>query len=374
MKKFLRFVGNPFPTVGVEEEFHLIDPATGELAPRVEEALKDLAPARAGRVSRELFLSVLENQSLPCRGAEELLCEIRRDRRELAAVCRRRGLRLVAAASHPFADWRRERFIPSPHYQWVADRCGCVARRLLAYGLHVHVGMRDAATATYAADQFRRWLYPVMALSVNSPYFEGADSGLASVRAHLMGGMPGAGMAVKMDSFAQVEEYYRKLKATGDVESPGSLWWHLRPQPPLGTVEVRMLDLPTDPERAAAVAAVVQATMAVLQDACLAGEPRIGLDPVYLQENFWRATRDGLEALIVEPATGEVLSMREQLARLFEMIEGKAGELESGRLLKLAREYTEQPGEAAGQREFVGAGHDLRELEMWLAQRTEELA
>ena len=367
---FFAFKGNPYPTVGIEQEFHLIDPGSAELAPRVDDVVDALPAGLRKRTAHELFFSVLETQSPPFASCRELRDNLREDRRLLAQACRGAGVLLAAAASHPFGDWRKEKFIDEPHYEWVGQECGYIARRLLSYGLHVHVGMRSADAAIYVINEFRRWLFPIMALSANSPYFEGQDTGLATVRSHLMSSMPRAGMPSYFKDLNAIGTYYRKFLETGDIESPGSLWWHLRPQPPLGTAELRMLDLPTDTARCAVIAAIVQNLMAYLQDAFEAGEPVSDLDRIYLEQNQWRAMRHGLDTKIVDPKTGEVLELREQLERLFEEMSAKAGELGNGEFLDQAREYLHQPTEARQQRDYVAAGHSLRELELWIADRT----
>jgi carboxylate-amine ligase len=278
---------------------------------------------------------------------------------------------LVAAASHPFADWRKQPVVRDPHYQWVLREHGYLLQRLLSFGLHVHVGMRSAEAALYAMAEFRRWLYPLLALSANSPFYEGHRSGLASTRAHLFGSMPRTGLPPAFTTFAELEDFYEKLLAAGDLKKPGDLWWSIRPQPPLGTIEVRSYDLPTDVGRLAVLAAITQAAMATYQDRYFDGTRRSDLKREYLEQNRWKAMRYGLDANILEPETGEVLSVKGQLHRLLDFIAPKTEEIRSSTYLDRARDMISEGSEADRQvRTWESMDRDLRRLELDIALRT----
>jgi len=219
--------------------------------------------------------------------------------------------------------------------------------------------------------EMRRWIYPLLALSANSPYYEGIRTGLASTRAHIFGSMPRATLPPYFREFRELEHFYQKLHAAGDVTAPGHLWWFIRPQPPLGTVEVRIFDMPTDPQRLAALAAVVQATLAWYQDRFFEGVPPSDLNPTYLEQNRWKAMRFGLEGKIIEPQTGEILPLHQQLIRLFDLIRPKAHQLGTPAHLDFAEKILTLDNEAAWQVETARACHDdLRELELQIAHRT----
>ena len=159
------FVENDYPTVGVEQEFHLVDRVTGELAPHVDEVLDNLSEIMRGSVCYELFHSVLEHNSAVCRTIDQLVDNVTGARRELAQACEKAGVALAAAGSHAFSNWRDQTTVPTEHYEWVARECVYSARRMIAFGLHVHVGMASAESAMYAMYEMRRWAYPLLALS-----------------------------------------------------------------------------------------------------------------------------------------------------------------------------------------------------------------
>lgn len=365
------FVENEYPTVGVEQEFHLIDSETAELKSCVDEVIEKLDDQMSESICHELFHCVLEHKSDVCRTVGELVEHVINARSKLARACEKAGVLLAAAGSHAFSDWRTQTIIPSAHYEWVARECVYSARRMLAFGLHVHVGMNSAASAMYAMYEMRRWIYPLLALSANSPYFEGHATGLASTRTQLFGAMPRTRMPPMFEDFAALEAFYEKLLACGDVNAPGDLWWLIRPQPPLGTVELRVFDLPTDVRRLGALAAITQAATAMYQDRFAAGVARSELNPAYIDQNRWKAMRHGLDGKIVDPLSGEVLLIREQLGRLFDTIASKAEELGSVRHVEFAREMLDAGTEAELQVSTCERlGGDLRALELEIAKQT----
>jgi carboxylate-amine ligase len=365
------FIGNEFPTVGVEQEFHLIDAKTGDLKPCVDDIFACLDGELRNNVTYELYLAVLEHQSNVCRTIDQLYENITTTRKIFADICRRQGTLIVASATHPFAKWIDLPIVKTDHYQWVVKECGYIAQRLLSFGLHIHVGMKNIESAMYTMYEMRRWVYPLLAMSANSPFFEAMRTGLASTRTHLMGSMPRTGITPYFKSFEELEAYYEKLLATKDVNIPGELWWALRPQPPFGTVELRIFDLPTDARRLCAFAAITQATMAYYQDSFFNGENPTDINQTYLEQNRWKAMRHGLECDILDPLTGRQIPMKDQIENLLEMIAPKAEELGSTAYLDFAREILKTGTESDWQikrcKELNG---NLKSLELELAERT----
>ncbi|MHC4265200.1 MAG: carboxylate-amine ligase [Planctomycetota bacterium] len=365
------FVKNEYPTIGVEQEFHLINKESGDLVGCVDEVIEQVDEALKESIDHELYLAVLEHKSAVCRTVDELVREVIEKRRYFSKICEGMGIKLAAAGSHPFADWRKVPGVPSEHYKWVRRECNYLARRLVSFGLHVHVGMRSIESAMYAMYEMRRWTFPLLAMSANSPYYEGELTGLASTRYHLFGSMPRTHFPPYFENFSELESYYEKLAATGDVTMPGDLWWILRPQPPLGTLEFRIFDLPTEVRRLGACAAISQCAAAFYQDRFFEGEKPSKLNDGYLEQNYWKGMRHGLDGDIIEPEMGEVISIRKQLNRLFDMLETKAKELDCTQYLEIARGILETGNEAAWQveRSKILEG-DLRALELEIAQRT----
>ena len=368
MKPFKR---NDSPTLGVEEEFHLIDPETADLTPRVDDIMANLEGSMRERVCYELLLCVIENRTGVYETVDDLVKGVCEGRDQLAACCKKLGITLVASGSHPFGQWRCMPFVNNDHYKWVRNSCGYIAQRLLAFALHIHVGVQNEEVALYIMNEMRRWAHPLLALSANSPYFEGMETGLMSTRTHLFQSMPRSRFAPNFKNFSELVEHYEKLLATKDITRPGDLWWCIRPQPPFGTVEYRFFDLPTSVRRIGVFAALVQAATAVYQDDFFAGKAPSVLHAGYLEQNWWRALKDGLKADIVEPETGEILSMRTRLKRLVEFVYHKAIALGTEDYLKHALTMIEGGNEADLQINLCKKHNgDLRSLELELAKQT----
>lgn len=367
----LPFKGNDYPTLGIEEELHLIDTETAELVPSVNEVMASLDNEFRERVCHELLQCVLETRTGIYKTVDDLIRETANGRTILAEHCKKLNLNLVAGGSHPFSDWRKQPFVDSEHYRWVRDNHGYIAHRMLAFGLHIHVGVKNEEAALYIMNEMQRWTYPLLALSANSPYYDGIDTGLASTRTHLFHSMPRTRFAPVFKSFPELVAYYEKLVAAGDITRPGDLWWIIRPQPPLGTVEFRIFDIPTSVRRIGAFAALIQAAVALYQDRFLAGEPASCFHTGYLEENWWKAVRYGINANIIEPEIGEIITISEQLERLMELTAPKAKELHAERHIDFAETMIKSGNEADLQRKLCrDLNGDLRALEKELAGKT----
>lgn len=365
------FRPSPAPTVGVEQEFHLIDAETADLASRVDEVRAALPQASGSFVDRELFLSVLEGKTPVCESVAEVGDRVRSQRQELSGICRRLGLRLAAAGTHPFARWQDQQFVPSPHYQWARQMHGFLIHQMLAFGLHVHIGMPGAACAIYVLKEMQRWIYPLLALSASSPYSSGMDTGLDSARMHLFRMLPRTGLPPELDSMQEWELLYEKLADGGDITEPNSLWWLLRPQPKFGTVELRVFDLPADQRRLEALTAITQAAAVHYRDRFENSVSLTPLNRAFLHENEWKAMRFGLAGTLIDPATGDILPVSEQLTRLLDRITPAAERLGTLAFLEVAREMLKTGNEATRMRQWVH-DHDatLRDLELEIARLT----
>jgi carboxylate-amine ligase len=243
-------------TVGVEEELLLLDPQTLALAPGVEKLIgRHSAAARPPQgLKTELFSCLIETNTPVCESAEAARVELVLLRRQVREAARREGLALAASGTHPFSPPEEQEIVPEPRYLQMLEELGPETRRQLVCGLHVHIGMEsfEACLATLAA--IVPWLPSVLALSLNSPYLAGAETGALSARAGRLLELPRGGMPPPLASPAEWEAH---VAATGADYTRS--WWDARPHPRLGTLEIRIADQPTSVERSAALAALVQA-------------------------------------------------------------------------------------------------------------------
>jgi glutamate---cysteine ligase / carboxylate-amine ligase len=305
------------PTVGVEEELMLLDPATLDLLPRAAEVLE-----RAGdpaRFKSELPAAQLELLSSPATELGEVAAQLAEGRRQLAAAAEGIG-RLAAAGAHPFANPEGE-LNPAAAYARTRDEYGPVARRQLVFGLHVHVRVPGADRAVAVYNAMRSNLGELAALAANAPLYAGRDSGLASVRPKISELLPRQGVP---PAFADLGDYARALDwaaAAGVAPEPRMWWWELRLHPVHGTVEVRVPDQQATVAESVAIAAVARALVLELAERHEAGEA-LPVHPTWrIAENRWSAARHGLDGTLADLDTGERVGTRDRLLGMLERLE-----------------------------------------------------
>ncbi|MDQ2983692.1 MAG: YbdK family carboxylate-amine ligase [Actinomycetota bacterium] len=305
-------------SVGVEEEVMILDGETFALAPEVE-AMIDASQGRElpGRLKPELFASVVELNTNACATAAEALEALAELRGSAAEIAEERGLLIAAAGSHPFSLAEEQAIAPDPRYEEFVAYAGPSARRQGVSGLHVHIGMPDAETCFATLGAVLPWLPLVLALSANSPYFDGRETGLASNRAEVLAQLPRSGAPPAFRSYLEWESFVERYVQLGLADGYTRFWWDIRPHPSLGTLEIRMPDQPTRLEVSGALIAVVQALCAVL--AGTTPRPTAAARGGYAQ-NRWAALRFGPRAEFVHPEGDRLVSVAELTAELVELI------------------------------------------------------
>ena len=318
-----RFGASPPLSLGVEEELLLID-GEGSLVPAAEEVLESVAGTElAERVSAEIFTEQIELKTGVCRDAEEVLEQLRGLRRGV----REAGFELLACGLHPTAAGGEAVLVDKPRYEIVRKDLGSLLKTPPC-GLHVHVGMPDAETAIAVANAFRLYLPVLQALSANSPFEEGADSGHASARTQVVRSYPRFQMPRRFRDYAHFLEVADQLVAAAGVDDYTYIWWDVRPHPRLGTVEVRALDVPTEPSTSAALTALIQAIAAREIEAPTVSD----LHREALEESYFQAARHGLEAEVLFDS-GRAEPVREVAARVLEAARPYGRQLGSAGLL-----------------------------------------
>lgn len=290
-------------TVGLEEEFAILDPVTLDMVPRFEQ-LRDAAassPLLAEAISGELISSEIEVRSGKGSDTEDAIARQRDVRARLVALCAENGVALGATGTHPWADYREQPNIDTEHYQRVVAGLQYVARRNNTFSLHAHVGVRDLDRAVRVCDRLRPVLPALLALSANSPYLDGVDSGLHSARSQAFTkSFPRCGIPDAYGSWAAYRDYLQLLIDMNSIVEYTQVWWSVRPHFSFGTVEVRICDAQATAAESDALARVISAC--VLQ--ALADEdegvPHEPLARRLIEENFWRAIRYGRDARLID--------------------------------------------------------------------------
>ncbi|HEY7965613.1 MAG TPA: YbdK family carboxylate-amine ligase [Solirubrobacteraceae bacterium] len=347
-------------TVGVEEEFSILDPVSLDLVPRFEE-LRDEAASfdrlLHEHITGELISSEIEIISGPGADLADALARQRERRRALFALAASRGAELGATGTHPWADYREQPVIDTPHYHRVEDGLKYVAWRNNTFSLHVHVGVNDIDRAVRVCDRLREVLPLLLALSANSPFLDGRLAGLHSARSQTFTrSFPRCGVPYAFGGWRSFREYIDLLLRTGSIIEFTQIWWSVRPHFDYGTVEVRICDVQGTAGESDALAGLIAACVAqaLLEiDSGEAGEPVAGY---LIEENMWRAIRHGLDGRMIDFERGEEYESSEIAERLLAWT-APARAAYGLELSPPARE----PNGSQRQRAMIAAGATLRE-------------
>src|SRR5262245_43807655 len=316
-------------TVGVEEEFQIVDPQTWELRSHVSELLASSAPALGEQIKPELHQSIVEVGTRICQNVPELRDEIFRIRRELSGGAERVGLAVAAAGTHPFSDWKDQILSPGVRYDSIVEELQQLARSLLIFGLHVHVAVPDRQTAIDLMNEARYFLPHLLALSTSSPFWMSRDTGLKSYRTTIFRRFPRTGVPEDFGSWSEYEEYVQLLVELHCIDDGRKIWWDVRPHPMFGTLEFRICDVPTRPEEAVMLGALAQAIIVKLYKLRLRNIGWRRYRRALIEENKWRAARWGLDGKLIDFGKRQEVPMRQLALELLEFVDDVVDELGS---------------------------------------------
>jgi glutamate---cysteine ligase / carboxylate-amine ligase len=346
-------------TVAVEEEFALLEPGSLDLVNRFEEVhAAAQGTALEPHLVGELIASEVEIKTGRCESFADVPGAMAERRAQLAALVEPLGLSLGATGTHPWADWRDQRIIDTPHYARNNELLQYVVWRNNTFGLHVHVGIKGADRVIAVTNGLRQFLPELLALSASSPLVDNCVTGLHSARTQIFTRFfPRCGVPDAFASWQEYEDYVRFLYATGSVDEPTQLWWSVRPHLAFPTVEIRICDAQPDLGEAQALAAFATALTARIARAHDEGEPLPERPHRLVEENFWRAIRYGLAGELIDFERGDVLPARARLERLLEWVAPVADELGAAPYLAL-------PEQNAAERQYarLEEGASMREI------------
>jgi glutamate---cysteine ligase / carboxylate-amine ligase len=325
--------GNSAPwSLGVEEEIMILDADTLALAPGVE-ALLHAAEGRdlPGVVKMELLASMVELATDVCATPQEALASLGKLRKAADEGARAAGLRIVAAGTHPFSLPQAQDIAPDPRYREFVEYAGISARRQAVCGLHVHVSMPGAEECMHALEGVLAWLPLVLALSANSPYLAGEETGLMSARAEVLAQLPRAAAPPVFRSYEEWEALVERFVEIGLADGYTRFWWDIRPHPKFGTLEVRAPDQPTSVAVTAALVALLQALCVTVLEA----EPPQPANRGDYAQNRWAALRFGPRAELIHPDGSRLVAVQELTHELLGLIEPALRELGTAELLRV---------------------------------------
>jgi len=357
-------------TIGVEEEFQIVDPDTWALRSHVSELLSASASTLGDQIKREMHQSIVEVGTKICADVAELDDEVCRIRRDLSASAESVGLRIAAAGTHPFSSWKDQIISPGERYENIVEELQQLARSLLIFGLHIHVAVPDRASTIELLNEARYFLPHLLALSTSSPFWQGRDTGLKSYRTTVFRRFPRSGIPDEFDSWAQYEDYLNTLVELHCIDDGKKVWWDLRPHPQFGTLEFRICDVPTSPRATIALAALAQAIVVKLyrlrrHNLGFRIYPR-----ALVEENKWRAARYGIDGRLIDFGKRKEVPMRDLAGELLEFVDDVVDELGSRKALEHVHRILDEGTSADRQLEVFRKTNDLRAVVQWLVDET----
>jgi glutamate---cysteine ligase / carboxylate-amine ligase len=365
--------GSPY-TLGVEEEYQLLDPESFDLVQHIETMLDAVTGHELeARINAELMQSVLEITTPVCRNAGDVMRWLATLRGYVTEIAHERHTRVGSAGTHPFSLFERQRITAKDRYHALIDQMQYVARRELIFGMHVHVAIDDPEKAIQVVNGLLPQLAPLLALSASSPFWRGEPTGLASSRQMVFSAFPRSGPPPRFRDYADYASVVGQLERTGCIADYTHIWWDIRLHPRLGTVEIRICDAVTRVEDAVAIAAYCQALVKQLCEQHEAGEEIPSYHRILTSENKWLAARYGLEAPVMDLATGSRnrVPVARLIRRTLDDLRPHAADLGSERELEGISDILGRGSSADRQLRIYNSNRDMVEVARAIADATE---
>jgi carboxylate-amine ligase len=369
-----RFGSTPPFTLGVEEEYMLLDPETFDLVQHVDTVLTAAQDGEfSERIAPELMQSVLEISTPVCKTAGDIDHELRRLRGHVTQTAHDQGLRVGSAGTHPFSLFERQRITARDRYRNLVDQLQYVARRELIFGCHIHVAVDDQEKAIHVMSALLVHLADLLALSGSSPFWRGEPTGLSSSRQMVFAAFPRSGPPPRFTGYDDYAEVVGQLEKTGCIADYTHIWWDVRPHPRFGTIEVRVMDAITRVEETVALAAYVQGLVKHYSELYDAGKEMPSYHRILVSENKWLAARYGLEAPLMDLAAGRRnrVPVALLIRRALRDVEPHARELGSDRELEGIRDILDRGNGADRQLRVFNANRDILEVAREISEATE---
>lgn len=359
-------------TLGIEEEFQIVDPQTRELRSHVSEFLEEGKMLLGEQIKPEMIQSMIEVGTGVCKNIQEARADITRLRSIISHLARKKGLEIVAASTHPISQWKEQLIFDDPHYTLLIEELQMVARSLLIFGLHVHVGIADRERQIHIMNAARYFLPHVLALTTSSPFWLGVNSGLKSYRSEVFKKFPRTDIPDHFDSYQSFQRYVELLLKTNSISNPKKIWWDIRPHPNFPTLEFRICDIPTRVDDTIAIAALFQAIVAKLNKLI---DKNLGFRlyrRMLIQENKWRAVRYGLDGKMIDFGKQKEVPVRDLILELLEFVDDVLDELDSRKEVEHIHTILERGTSADEQLQIYRETNDLKVVVDRLIERTME--
>jgi carboxylate-amine ligase len=359
-------------TLGIEEEFQIVDPKTRELRSHVSEFLEEGKMILGEQIKPEMIQSMIEVGTGICKNIQEARADITRLRSIISALAAKTGLVIVAASTHPFSHWQDQKIYDDERYNLLVQELQNVARSLLIFGLHVHVGVSDPERRIHIMNAARYFLPHVLALTTSSPFWMGHNTGLKSYRTEVFKAFPRTDIPDHFDSYSNFQRYVDLLVNTGCINDGRKIWWDLRPHPIFPTLEFRICDIPTRVDDTVAIAALFQAIVAKLTKLI---EKNLGFRlyrRMLIQENKWRAVRWGIDGKMIDFGKQKEVPTRDLILELLDFVDDVVDELGSRKEIEHVHTILERRTSAEEQLRVFEETKDLKSVVDRLIELTME--
>lgn len=362
----------PF-TIGIEEEYQTIDPVTRNLRSHIHTQLLEQGSTLLEEdfVKPEMHQSVVEVGTGVCKNIQEAREHIVKLRRQMVTLAKSHGLRLAAAATHPFADWREQEIYPDPRYHEIVEDMQTVARANLIFGLHVHIGVEDRETAIQLMNAARYFIPHILAFSTNSPFWCGIKTGLKSYRCKVFDKFPRTNIPDYFPSWGEYDRFIGLLTKTHCIDNAKKIWWDIRPHPFFNTLEFRVCDLPLRVDETITLAALIQATVAKLYKLYSANQGFRLYRRALLMENKWRATRYGIDGKLIDFGKQTEVPFRDLAEEYLAFVDDVVDELGSREEVRYIRTILREGTGADRQLRVFEETQDLKKVVDYIIEETE---
>ena len=362
----------PTFTIGIEEEYQTVDPVSRDLRSHIHaEIIEKGKLLLQERVKAEMHQSVVEVGTSVCGNIKEAKDEVKKLRRDMIMLAKENGLRLASAATHPFADWRVQEIYPDERYHNIVEDMQLVARANLIFGLHVHIGVEDRETAIHLMNHARYFVPHILALSTNSPFWLGMNTGLKSYRCKVFDKFPRTNIPDYFPSYGEYENFIKLLIKTGCIDNAKKIWWDIRPHPFFNTLEFRICDIPMRVDETIALAALIQATVAKLYKLYEANQGFRLYRRALIMENKWRAARYGINGKMIDFGKQIQVPVRDLILEYLKFVDDVVDELGSREEIEYVHKIMEMGTGADRQIRVFEETGDLKKVVDFIIEETE---
>lgn len=359
-------------TLGVEEEYMVIDPKTRELTSHDQKIVEYSDKVIKDSVKAEMHQAVVEVGTTICKDVDEARAEILKLRKLVSGVATELGLKIGAAGTHPFSHWSQQLITPNPRYDEIVNEMQEAARSNLIFGLHVHVGIKDKDMAIHIMNTIRYFLPHIYALSCNSPFWEGRNTGFKSFRTKIFDKFPRTGLPDFFNDWDEYKNYVNLLIKTKCIDNAKKIWWDVRVHPFFDTIEFRICDVPMRVDETIALTALFQALVVKLYKLRLQNISWIVYTKALINENKWRASRYGLDGKMIDFGKRTEVETRDLILELLAFVDDVVDELGSRKAIESVHKILENGNGADRQLKVFEKTGNMEKVVDYITEQTLE--